>query len=1127
MSLTANLAVLTTPTETDAAAAAPWIGKPIDVLALGDSYTAGNGADGIGAGDEYEDDGCLRSAGNYAAQFYRGIGSHGWYLNRACSGNHINQLYSQVDSLTEAQQSQVDLVFLSAGGNDAGFTEIAATCFSDNVPLITIVMTLYSFAHAELGCSSLLDRAAGMIYSGEDGGLINETRLALEYVASKLKNAHIVLVGYPILHCCSNDLNPIGQLTDDTVRQVQQSFTDAQRVLVESLGDRFDYFDRIPVFAGRENNSPDEEWIYDIGGSTVYQEWFHPTPDGWTATASAMQDPAGQLSETLQLLADVATNLADRAPGNLVNVEGTVESWLVDDELVRHPIPDGGVYECLREQGHAPLAIRQDELAQLGIIGTPAEAWCFSHDNVRNSIIVTDRQAWRVSDPSLGPPERSWIRSEATFRCLEAQGLTVHRNVTVEERNTLPITTPVPYCIEAGEIGSGVIAVDPNFPDRSYLLKVEAGRVVRHSVATSETFACLDDAFPVKRVEYTHEDVLFGAAAGDDADNCLDWGDYVGQILEDPSHRQMLVTAAGQRGVRDGGTSRCLTAWEGRPVVYLDAVYLNSVPADPAGWATCTPLVSPGQILRVGSTGAAYTVNRAADGALFLRHIEEAETYRCLVARGAGVLDNRTAGQIEAFVVATEKAPVCVDAAAFAGKVVKTASGRAELIDAQGVGHLIATGGAYLCLTLWGSVPVHPELFNSEQMVAIADGAPATCTAHLVARNQIVTEPGGHAVFVDGSGIAHNFTSGHAYNCKVEMTPGITVRQVPSHEWQQAFSYGTDVPGCEKIMTSTTGASYFQDAAGTVHWLRNTTSYWCAADKGYRIQTGVSQALVNALPQGGWYADCLSPARYKNTIIRRSDGTTWVVDDLGRRRWIPDGYSFECYRERGYRLAESSLTTEQANSVPEVGRMGYCLAKWQARNTIIRECGGTAYFVDGNANRRWIPDGWTFEQIQSWGVGVLNWCFNWEHVGSLPEVGRMAYGLPAWRFKNTLIHRSDGTVYFVDGNGTRHWVRDWYTVERLQEIGYGFAGWNLNGEQVASLGEGGWHPLMLARWRVRNHVVRASDGTAYFVTSDNRWHWIQTGALYNWLVRRYGLAGTWSWEAVNSIRWEGGWAQWW
>lgn len=139
----------------------------------------------------------------------------------------------------------------------------------------------------------------------------------------------------------------------------------------------------------------------------------------------------------------------------------------------------------------------------------------------------------------------------------------------------------------------------------------------------------------------------------------------------------------------------------------------------------------------------------------------------------------------------------------------------------------------------------------------------------------------------------------------------------------------------------------------------------------------------------------------------------------------------------------------------------------------------------------------------------------------------MPYGLPVWRFRDRLIHRSDGAVYFVDSNGTRHWVRDWYTVERLQEIGHQFLGWSLNGEQVASLGEGGWQGLMLARWRVRNRVVRASDGTAYFVTNDDRWHWIKDGSIYNHLVRKYGLAGTWSWEHINSIRWEGGWAGYW
>jgi hypothetical protein len=95
--------------------------------------------------------------------------------------------------------------------------------------------------------------------------------------------------------------------------------------------------------------------------------------------------------------------------------------------------------------------------------------------------------------------------------------------------------------------------------------------------------------------------------------------------------------------------------------------------------------VSVGQILRVAPSGAAYTVNQAADGAYYLRHTEP-ETYRCLLARGATVLDNRTDAQIEALVIAAESEPACVNAIDFAGRIVKTPSGRAEVIDAQGVG---------------------------------------------------------------------------------------------------------------------------------------------------------------------------------------------------------------------------------------------------------------------------------------------------------------------------------------------------------------------------------------------------------------------------------------------------------
>ncbi|MGI9156643.1 MAG: SGNH/GDSL hydrolase family protein [Marmoricola sp.] len=78
--LAAAALALTTFTVASPPATAQQVVKPhrLDVVQLGDSYSAGNGAGG------YTDTTCYRSPRNYGTQFARTI--HASYLNRACSG---------------------------------------------------------------------------------------------------------------------------------------------------------------------------------------------------------------------------------------------------------------------------------------------------------------------------------------------------------------------------------------------------------------------------------------------------------------------------------------------------------------------------------------------------------------------------------------------------------------------------------------------------------------------------------------------------------------------------------------------------------------------------------------------------------------------------------------------------------------------------------------------------------------------------------------------------------------------------------------------------------------------------------------------------------------------------------
>ena len=608
------------------------------------------------------------------------------------------------------------------------------------------------------------------------------------------------------------------------------------------------------------------------------------------------------------------------------------------------------------------------------------------------------------------------------------------------------------------------------------------------------------------------------AIVSDELGGCFQDSDLVGAVVEHGGRQYLVVdTPDGQRRrwVRDGVTSRCLTVWEGRRVIARNAVEIESIPELAGQWASCDTELKTGDIVRVGATGAAYVVDRSGGGAGVARPIAESETYRCLVARGACVDDGLSPQHIEALAV-VEPVPVCVDVAAFVGRVITGPGGRTELIAVGGTGRHIPSGGTFRCLTTWAGHQQVGEIWTQAQLDAVPHGPPASCDADLVCGGEVVREPSGHADRRRrrGSGAQHpdrarvSMPRGErrvgARGPEPRLAAGVRVRRGPTR--MQRILAATDLPH-----------SYFQDRSGILHWLRNTSSYWCAVDRGYPVVRTRTQTQLDALPEATAYEDCLSGSRYHNTMIRRSDGTVWVVDDLGRRRHVPDGHSYSCYEARGYRLVESNLTAEQAASLPEVGRMGYCLNPSSFRNVMIRLSDGTVYKTDGNACRLHVGNGWTFERLREWGVPLVADGLNGEHAGSLPSCGTHPWLFSVTSFRNTLIRQSNGTVFLTDGNGCRRHVRDTYTLERLQEIGYAFKHTSAAQSEIDSLPSCGAHPLALAQWRVRNRVVRATDGTAYFVTNDNLWHWIPDGSTYNHLVSRYGLAGTFSWEAINSI----------
>lgn len=345
----------------------------LDVLVLGDSYSAGNGAtDDEGRPQTYGPDGCFRSRVNWGEKYaaaLRAAGRDVRLVNRACSGGVTADVTSPraMDTaekveptpagVTTPAQAEASLqqrdpcntreypdeefwtyrvtnvtpVLVSyectrrlrpqASFVDADVDLVLFTVGGNDAGFASIVQNCFvPLTRTSSGCKARVDAARALLPTIQERGVAAIAALR----ANGLRNdATLVQLGYPYLQV-DNDFtlpDPPSYPAGDEVRRLVDEGNAAIAALVRRVNQdrpgQMRFLSGVPQkFAGREpdastpQGNPDR-WINQAGDGTTIEVWYHPNRFGHQAYADLLL-ARGTFGATTRPTADLRVRVRPR-----------------------------------------------------------------------------------------------------------------------------------------------------------------------------------------------------------------------------------------------------------------------------------------------------------------------------------------------------------------------------------------------------------------------------------------------------------------------------------------------------------------------------------------------------------------------------------------------------------------------------------------------------------------------------------------------------------------------------------------------------------------------------------------------------------------------------------------------
>ncbi|HVB44561.1 MAG TPA: SGNH/GDSL hydrolase family protein [Streptosporangiaceae bacterium] len=219
----------------------------INYVALGDSYSSGDGA------GNYSDGSCLESSNAYPVLWYDSHG--GTFTNETCAGaTTTDVLNSQLGPLS----ASTTLVTITIGGNDVGFANVMTTCVLG----------------ATSQCVSAVQTAENEAITTLPGELDN----TLSAIKSRAPNAKVVVLDYPQFYDLSLSSVCIGLSTTDRTYLNQGAAVLDTQIQDAAARANDTFVDVVPYFAGHQ--------ICDWNSYIISVDWlnlsdsYHPNASG-------------------------------------------------------------------------------------------------------------------------------------------------------------------------------------------------------------------------------------------------------------------------------------------------------------------------------------------------------------------------------------------------------------------------------------------------------------------------------------------------------------------------------------------------------------------------------------------------------------------------------------------------------------------------------------------------------------------------------------------------------------------------------------------------------------------------------------------------------------------------------